>query len=205
VGLEFDIEPQIENARRDAAGLIAIDLDLCSEKHLKEGMEITLDELEELLYTSEYMRAKSKIMWYISRRDYCSGELYKKLKKEFPEEPLKAAIERVTELGLINDELYAEKLARVIIEEKGISPKTAPYLMAEKGLSLELAKRKVSEREDDPKDSIRALIERKYLKDLSNEKGKQKVFAALYRKGYSYGDIRAVFSEFDKDFSQFGD
>ena len=64
--------------------------------------------------------------------------------------------------------------------------------MVQKGIEKELALRVVAEREDNPKDVIAKLIENKYYRYLTDEKGFIKVYNALVRKGFSYSDVRCV-------------
>lgn len=202
ISLDCDFLP--ENPRLDGAGLLVLDSEFWEEKGLKEGTEISEEELCLLFTESEKRRAKSKALWLLSRRDYCAVELKRKLLADFPAYAADFAVSRMEELGYINDEAYAEKLAVSLIEEKGNSPKVALYLMAQKGLPLELAKITVENREDDPKEGIRRIIDKKYRNRLHTEKDVARAVSALARKGYSYGDIRSVLREYTNN-SEFGE
>lgn len=182
-------------------GRVYLDSDFCLEKKLKSGISITYEELDALYLESEKRRAKSKALWLLSRRDYPSGLLQKKLKETFLPEAADYAVCRMVELGLVNDLSYAKALAETLIKVKGVAPSQAPYLMAQKGVDLSLAKEVVGEREDDPRDAITHLVETKYVKKLGEPNGDQKVFAALTRKGFSYSDIRSVLERYtNKDY-----
>ena len=195
VGLEIEPEPELESAPRDAAGLIAIDLDLYLDLGLKEGMEISLSELLEILEESEYRRARARALWNLSAKEYPEKELYLKLKKEFSDSAANRVIENLKELDILNDRRYAEMYARRLIEIKKTPPSVAPYLMAEKGIDKDLAKEVVDTRGDDPREMIKEMIEKKYLKELAQNGGRDKTIARLSRKGFKIGDIRAVLNE----------
>lgn len=194
-----DISEDLD-CRRDSTGLPVIDSDLCDELKLKSNIEISEDEFLNIAEESERRRAKSKAMWLLARQDMCSGQLYKKLKKDFPEPAAAFAVARVLELGLINDEEYAGRLAESLINEKGTAPRQAAYLMAQKGVDRELAKMIIAEREDDPRVPLKNLVEKKYIRKLSNETDIKRTVAALQRKGFSYSDIRAVIDELTNNY-----
>ena len=49
---------------------------------------------------------------------------------------------------------------------------------------------------------LEQLVERKYERYLTDEKGVKKVKNALLRQGYSYSEINAVLDLYDLDFSE---
>lgn len=205
VALKLSEELDFEFAVREKSGLILIDFAYSCEKCLKEDMEISENELKELILESHSRRAKSKALWLISRKDYSSGGLIKKLGEEFPQFISEQVCDRMIELGLIDDIRFAENLAENLIEIKGVAPRQAPYLMAEKGVEISLAKKIIEQRNDDPKEQIKAIINKKYKNYLIDEKGLQKTFNALIRKGFSYSDIKSVIRDFGEDIEDFGE
>ena len=96
-GVEFDqpVEPKLFLAETDAAGLIALDSELCEMKRLSAGMELTDEELESLVSQSHIKRAKSRAMWYLSRSSYPKAGLIKKLCASFPDYAAEAAADRM--------------------------------------------------------------------------------------------------------------
>ena len=117
-GLLFDVEvdPVLWGADPDAAGWLSLDAELCEIKHLKIGTELSDEELAALIEESHIKRAKSRAMWYVSQSDYCKKGLVKKLLNSFPEYAAIAAVDRLEELGLINDSSYAlRRLQRIFL------------------------------------------------------------------------------------------
>ena len=85
----------------------------------KVGSEITDEELYELIETSKFNRAKEKALYLIEYRNRTKKELSDKLIPLFGESASTLAIERLEELGLINDESYARVYAEILLNKKG--------------------------------------------------------------------------------------
>ena len=60
--------------------------------------------------------------------------------------------------------------------------------------------RVIEELAPEPREHIKTLIETKYLRSLSDEKGRRRTVAALQRMGYSWGDISAVLNEYEEEY-----
>ena len=198
-GIKFSEEYIPEGARTDATGLLALDSDYIEEIGLKEGQEYEYSDIERMVFESDKRRAKNKALWLISRRDYSSNEMLKKLSEEFSFEASQSAVAKMCELSFIDDRRYAKHLAEKLIDIKGFAPKSAKFEMMKKGIDRELAEEILMERDDDPRESVKMLIEEKYKKYLVDEKGTRKVINALLRKGFSYGDIRTALEPYIED------
>ncbi len=168
------------------------------ENRIAPGTELDDDKLHELVKLSDLHRAKEKALWLISYRDHSSKELFDKLCRDFSQESASAALVRMQELGLINDEAFGERYAKEL-HSKHQSPSAIRYKLIQKGIDKETADSIVEELEIDPTSEIEALIERKYRKNLSDEKGLRRTIAALQRVGYHYSDIKSVLSRYMED------
>ena len=78
--------------------------------------------------------------------------------------------------------------------QKGIK-----YKLIQKGIDKDLAEEIIEQLEIDPQQNIRDVIEKKYAKNLSDEKGKRRCVMGLQRLGYSYSDINSVIREYIED------
>ena len=163
------------------------------------GSEITDEQLKELIELSNEKRAREKALWLISYRDHSKRELETKILKTSDKESAQKAVERMEELGLIDDEKYARRCAEQLINVKHLSVRGAKYKLTEKGIDRELAEQILEELSPNPREHIEILIEKKYANALSDEKGRRRTVAALQRLGYSWGDIKAVISEYTED------
>ena len=178
---------------------VLIDKDVCAEQSLMSDMEIDPDFLEELKFQLDYVRAKSRALWYLDRMDYSEKALYDKLVlKGFDKKASSAVVAKLVELGLLNDRRYAEHLAEKLTQQ-GNSQRAALQKMLLKGVPYDLAKETLSETETDEVGQILALIEKKYSGKLSDPDNFQKVYAALVRRGFSYGDVKTALKKYKED------
>jgi regulatory protein len=149
-----------------------------------------------MMNNSEYTRAKERALYILEARDHSYAELYAKLEKNYSEEVCFAVCDKMTEIGLINDSLYAKKLAKYYFTVKKYGKYRAFNEMKRKGLDITDIEEASEEYLYDLKDSIRELIEKKYYKYLDDEKGVIKAKNALVRLGFTYDDINSVMEEF---------
>lgn len=176
-----------------------IDSDICIENSLIADMEIAEETLIELKYQSDYKRAKSRALWYLDRMDYTEKALYDKLiKAGFKKKVSAAVLQNLKEFGMIDDRRYGERYAERLIESN-ISKREALNKMYLKGVPLEMAREIIDNTNADEQSQITELIARKYAHKLTQEKGTQKVFAALVRKGFSYGAVRAALKKYNEE------
>lgn len=178
----------------------ALDLDtrVLEENRILPGTELDDDRLHSLIFQSEHRRAKEKALWLISFRDHSSKELFVKLRKDFSEDTANATVERMIELRLIDDESYARRLAKDL-HAKHLSEQNIRRKLIEKGIDKDFAESVASELEIDPVEEICILIEKKYIKKLSDETGRRRTVAALQRAGYRWSDIKSALSRFVHD------
>lgn len=179
----------------DGEFAVKLDTETVLSERLKVGEEIDDERLLELIKTSDARRAKEKALWLISYRDHSEGELRQKLSKDYGEEAVDKAINRLMELGLINDESFAKKYAESL-SQKHLSNRQIQQKLRLKGIDRELSSETVEDLDLDEKEEIRALINKKYIRKLSDEADLRRTVAALQRRGFSYSDIRSVLSEF---------
>ena len=181
-----------------------LDLDFCNEKCIHEGDEIPPERLKEYLAESDYIRAKARAVWLLDRYTYTERRLAEKLKAaKFGEEAVKKAVERLKELGLVDDRglsaRYAEDCAR-----RGISKREAYYKLYSKGFDEKTVRAALDSADFDEAEQINALLERKYARAL-NSGETEKVYAALVRKGFSYGAVRDALKKYNEELKYSGD
>lgn len=163
------------------------------------GSEISDEQLKKLIESSNEKRAKEKALWLLSTRDHSKRELETKIRKTADGDSAKKAVERMEELGLVDDKKFARRYAEELINIKHLSVRGAKFKLTEKGIDRDLADEILEEMAPDPREHIEILIERKYSRQLSDEKGRRKTVAALQRMGYGWSDIKAVMSNYFED------
>ena len=199
---------EIKKKRKGLSGLyidyeyaLDIDTETLLSHRIDVGTEIDDEKLRKLIDHSNIKRAKDKAMWLISYRDYSKKEITEKVAKESSLDAAQKAVERLCEVGLINDDKYAKRYAHDLIFIKHLSKSGAVRKLREKGIDKDLAEMTVDEFDIDYCESIKAIVDKKYAKNLTDEKGKRRCVNGLLRLGYSYSDINCVLREYaDADY-----
>ena len=176
---------------------ITTDIDFWAEHYIKDGTEINEDEWNELVDAINYKKAINKCYDLLSRRDHSVKELKTKLLRTSDEKNSQKAIDRMLELGYLDDEKYARTLLNHLINNKNMSASFIKQEMFKRGVPSEIISNVLEEVEIDNVSSIKELIVGKYRNKLLAENGREKVIAALIRKGFSYNDVKAAFNELE--------
>ena len=180
----------------DGEFAVKLDTEVLLAHRFDVGRELTDEALHDCILDSDRKRCKDKALWLISYRDHSRKELFNKLKRDYPEDVCEAAVSRLEELGLINDASYARRYTSDLIHLKRLSARGVRQKLAEKGIDRELIDEILEETEIDEEAQIRAVIEKKYARDLGDEKTRRRAIAALQRLGFGYGSIKSVLNEY---------
>ncbi len=182
----------------DGEYVMNLDTRTLTENRIDVGKDIDDEDLHEIIRLSNERRAKEKALWLISYRDHSKKELADKIKRTCDEESADKAVERMEELGLVNDESYALRYAQKLIFTKHMSKNAVVYELVRKGIDKELAAEILEEIEVDVSEQIRIIIDKKY-KNISDEKTRRRAVAALQRLGYRWDEIKGVIEEYTED------
>lgn len=164
------------------------------------GKEI-IDDEEEL--TAFYEAVGSRCAFLaglrlLSYRDHSEKELLQKLKQKGHKKLYaENAVEKLKDYGYINDERVAEYYAKSLSERKGMSKNGIRNELKRKGISSELADNVAESLDFDPILRIIELLNTKYSRYLSDEKGVRKTVASLQRLGYRWSDIKTALRRVD--------
>lgn len=179
----------------DGEFVMNLDTQTLIENRFDVGREIDDDDLHRIILLSNEKRAKEKALWLISYRDHSKKELTEKIKRTSDEQSAEKAVERMEELGLVNDKEFAKRYANKLIFSKHMSKTAASFELSRKGIDRELCEEILNDIDVDERQQIREVIDKKY-KNISDEKIRRRAFSALQRLGYGFSDIRAVFEEY---------
>ena len=182
----------------DGEYVMNLDAQTLIENRFDVGREIDDDELKDIIDKSNERRAKEKALWLISYRSHSKKELFDKLKRSFDEDSAQKAVDRMEELGLINDEEFARQYAKKLIYGKKMSNRGAGFELKRKGIDERTIEEVLGELDDDPTERIVEFINKKY-KNIEDEKIKRRAVAALQRKGYSWDEIRQALDALVKE------
>ena len=183
-------------------GKIFIGQRTVEKMNLKKGMELPDSAIESIKEEDLERKSRERAMYLLSGRDYGFVELYRKLEKTYPKEMCLRTCKLMAEKGLVNDREYAFRLGKQLVEIKKESAVAVRYKLTQKGIPKDIIGEVIDAYcEDDEvvKDRIKALVEKKYKRNLTDEAGIRKVKNALARLGYGYSDINSVLKEFDNE------
>ena len=142
----------------------------------------------------------------LSYRDHSEKELINKLcQKGHKREYAEKACESLKSYGYVNDERYAQSLAESLVERKGMSIRGVKTELFHKGISREIADNIVESLDFDPVLRIIDLINTKYSRCLSDEKGRKRMISSLQRLGYKWSDINSALRQSEIETEDFGD
>ena len=174
---------------------IEVDVTTFDESPYREGCDITEEQLNTLLATSQRNRAKERALYLLGLRDYSCHELEQKLYTEATPEIAAAVVERLREVGLLDDERYAARLARSLSEQKHYPRRRIEQELRRRGISNGLIQTVVSDLDGEDFEQALALLQKKYYNKLNDPDSRRRVIAALARRGFSYGAIRRAMDE----------
>lgn len=182
----------------DGEYAMTLDTMVLLENHIKENLEISDEELYEIVKKSKERRANEKALTLLEYRSHSKKELTDKISRTMDREDAKKAAEKMAEIGLIDDRDYAERYAKELFERKRFGKNRVKQELKLKGIDNEIIEEVLSLYEDfDVKEQIEAILNTKYPNYLLDEKVQRRAVAALQRRGYSFTDIRAFLKELE--------
>lgn len=168
-----------------------------TDMRLFSGKELDSSALEEFTLLSSRALARERALEYLSRRQFSRSELRKKLiEKGENEDVAEYCVNWLAENGLISDESYAAAVSRHYAA-KGYGPGRIRTELSRRGISRELWEDAVdaAPRYDE---KIQKFISAR-LKNPDDRDEVRKVTAALYRRGWSFEEIRQALRDFNAE------
>ena len=158
---------------------------------LKKGQEISGEVVAQLCAQDTLRKAKRRALYLLGTRQYCRAELVKKLQATYSSEVAREAVDYICELGYVNDEEYAPKLAEYLIHTKHYGLRKTRFEMLHRGLDENLVEDALAQfGEDEIDEEITSLLERKYYAKILDYSDRQRTIAALARRGYDYRSVK---------------
>ena len=181
----------------------SVDLETLAQFGLQKDMELTEEELEELTEQTQYKKAKDRAFKLLGYKSYTRWLLKQRLLQEdFPQEIVLDVLDRLEELGLIDDLDYARRCASDLLHLKKYSLSRVRQELRHRGVDDADIEDALSTVDYDPLEQIRQVIEKKYRSALADEKGRRRAVNGLQRLGYSYSLIRQALSEYEIEINE---
>jgi len=139
----------------------------------------------------------NKALKYLSYKNRSTKEIYDYLKKkEYSEEEIRDAIEKLIEYKFLDDSNFSEIFIRDR-QLKGRSKKYISYELKQKGINRDLTEETLRNAQDDLKTAKEYMEKRIHqFNRLDPEKRKQRIVGRLQSRGYSWDVIKKLLDEF---------
>ena len=156
--------------------------------HIFEGADITEETYEKTLLPLLTKRAKERLVLILKSSDKPEAELRRKLKEGcYPDRAIDETIAWAKNKHYVDDARYIETYLRYHAE--GRSRRKLMYDLQARGLDRNHITNMLDEMEVDEDSQIEAELARRHYTHDMDPKEKQKIIAALTRKGYSWSAI----------------
>ena len=175
---------------------LSVDRQTFDESPYRVGGDITEQQLDTLLESSQYNRARERALYLLGLRDYGCRELQQKLLTEAAPEIAAAVVERLRQVGLLDDSRFAARLARHLGEYKQYPRRRIRQELLRRGVDAATVEVALESLEGEDFQQALALIEKKYYNKINNPEDRQRTIAALARRGFTYAAIRRALEEY---------
>ena len=171
-----------------------------TDARLYVGMELDEDAFAALKRSSSRGLERQKALELLSRRPHSRRELKDKLlRRGVSEEDAEDCMQWLSDRGFLDDEEYAGAVARHYAA-KGYGAGRLRSELQRRGIDRELAADTLSNLPDNA-GKIDAFLARK-LTNVNDREAVRKVSAALFRRGFSWEEIRAALRRFDSSIEE---
>jgi regulatory protein len=165
---------------------------------LASGQELTRQQIDDYKQLSADDKTYNRALRYVAMRPRSTWELATYLqRKEAPEALVTSIIEKLTELGLLNDAAFAASFVR---DRQLLRPTSRRKLILElkkKRLAEEHIQAALGQDEVNETTSLQQVIAKK--RRQSKYQDDEKLMQYLARQGFGYGDIKSALAH-DEDY-----
>ena len=165
-----------------------IDAVVAFELGLREGVELSAEDLLEARVSGERPLAMTRALNVLGYRARSEGELRERLGRAgYAGGTVEAVVERLRELGYLDDEEFARTAAREKARRYG--PRRILVDLRHKGVDDEVARGAVEDEfsGDEEMEAASAAAERRYNTGERSDALARRVYGFLARRGYSAG------------------
>lgn len=169
---------------------------------LYQGMELSEDELAQLLEGAQKASAKNRAVRIVSATSVSEKELRRRLvqKGERPEDAGEA-VEWLRELGVVDDEAMAKRIVARSVE-KGYGEARIRQELYQKGIPKQYWDEALKELPD-MTDAIERFAAQRLRGKNPDQKELKRVTDALLRRGHSWSDISPVLRKYRDGWDEF--
>ena len=147
----------------------------------------------------QYAQAKRIVLRKLAAAPRSRAQLAEALAaKQIPEAVADAVLARMEEVGLVDDEAFAEMVVRSASQGRGLARRSLAEELRKRGVSDEIAEQALSPVDDaTERDAARRLVDKRLrtMGGLEIDVKRRRLAGMLARKGYSSGVVYPVVSE----------
>ncbi len=191
------ITPSDENGRRqiftDGEPFVSMTADLVMALDIHVGDELDDRRLEEITVRVESAAALQKAYTFLSYNALSRKALFDKLiRAGYGEAACEAALERLEQVGMVDDAALCARLVDVMRHTKRWGHRKVRFELRRRGIPEETVREALDDGFDDTENAV-CQIRKKYAGgDLSDPKTRAKIAAGLNRLGFDYDTVRAA-------------
>lgn len=184
--------------RLDDGTEISLDKEVWEAAALSVGDRVEPERLAALEADSRRRRARSYALYLLGVRDYSGADLSRKLRDKWHGEAAAETVAWLREQGLLQDAVYAERLARDCRLRKLYGRARVLQELQQHGIDRDTAAA-VLDRVDAEENLTEtqqalALLQKKRYNGCGDEAERQRGFALLVRYGYGFSEIRQAWN-----------
>ncbi|MFO7321310.1 MAG: RecX family transcriptional regulator [Chloroflexota bacterium] len=178
-------------------GDYAFSLSLDEAARLHKGQVLTEAEIDALRTNDEIVRAVDRAARFIAYRPRSEQEVRRNLRdKDVPDPVIDAAMERLRQLGYLDDRAFAEFWVKNRSQFKPSSDRALRYELRQKGVPDRVIAEVLAEQDNDDAAYRAAQSQIRRLRGLSKRDFRVKLNGFLQRRGFSYSDARSAIEQF---------
>lgn len=174
---------------------ISLYAELVYKFNLKKGKEIKKENLKEIVYKENYLKAKNKAFNILSKCDQSEKILKEKLSKDFDDDIVLDVLNFLKENKLINDEFLAKKIINTNVNLNKYGKNKIKQNLYKKGIENKYINALIDDIDEDKEfENALFIASKKYEKIKNNDKNKvyQKLYSHLIYKGFDFETTKKV-------------
>ncbi|RMH49227.1 MAG: recombinase RecX [Bacteroidetes bacterium] len=189
----------------DGAFAFGVYRDVVIEFGLHRGQVLSVEAQRRILRADRIRRARSRALHYLAHRARTTEEVRRKLLQSgFEAAVVEAALERLVELGYLDDAAYARAYVRGRFRSRGYGPARLRSELMRRGVPRALVEAAVQEllEEEDPLEAARSQARRRWARlarEADSRRRRKKLSDFLLRRGFTYDTVRRVVDELDAE------
>lgn len=178
-------------------GEFAFGLNIMDAMQLKKGQELDAMQIAELRNKDDIVKATDAIANLLSYRPRSTQEIRRRLtKKGYEEAVVEVAIERMTDLGYLNDRAFAKFWIESRNRGKPRGKRALQYELRNKGITNTLINELLDEMVDESSGAYKAAQKRiRRMRGATEFEFRRKVGAFLQRRGFGFEAVNQVLDD----------